>query len=451
MIDNPVAGTLLGWLVVIGIGVPLSIALHEIGHLVPAKRFGVKCTQYFVGFGPTLWSRRVGETEYGLKWIPLGGYVRMIGMFPPKPDRPGRERSPGRLGAMIDDARASAQAEIAPEDSDRLFYQRSVPKRLVIMAGGPLMNLVIAIVLITVMTVGWGKQVPSTTVATVSECVVPVPATAQAAERSCTDSDPASPAAQAGLRAGDRIVSFAGTEVTGWTQLRDLIRAGGGREVAIVLERDGREVPTSTTLLTDARYVYDGDGAVEVGPDGRYLTTEVGFLGMTPGYEWQPQSITTVPGTVGDLLVRTAGLVTAIPEKLVNLVQTAVGGAPRDREGLIGIVGVGRIAGETGADNALLPSLGDKVLMWLNLVTALNMALFVFNLLPLLPLDGGHIAGALWEAVRRRANKLLKRPDPGPVDIARALPLAYAVFSVLVVLSALLVYVDIVDPIRLAG
>ena len=141
----------LGVLVVV-IGVALSIALHEIGHLVPAKKFGVKVTQYMVGFGPTIWSRRRGETEYGIKAIPLGGYVRMIGMLPPRPgDAPGELRtlSTGRFSQMVDQARADSMEEVRPGDEDRVFYKLSPGKKIIIMLGGPIMNLVIAAVLLT--------------------------------------------------------------------------------------------------------------------------------------------------------------------------------------------------------------------------------------------------------------------------------------------------------------
>ena len=121
-------------------GIAVSIALHEVGHLVPAKRFGVRVTQYMVGFGPTMWSRRRGETEYGVKAIPLGGYIRMIGMFPPrKGDDPGTVRvsSTGRFSQLVDEARAASLEEVRPGDENRVFYKLSVPKKVIVMLGGP--------------------------------------------------------------------------------------------------------------------------------------------------------------------------------------------------------------------------------------------------------------------------------------------------------------------------
>jgi membrane-associated protease RseP (regulator of RpoE activity) len=141
-----------------------SIALHEIGHLVPAKKFGVKVTEYMVGFGPTLWSKRKGETSYGVKAIPVGGYIRMIGMLPPPKDAPAgtaRSMSTGRLALLVEDARRQSLEEIAPGDENRVFYKLPVHKRVIIMLGGPVMNLLLAFFLFAAVLVGIGVPQPS--------------------------------------------------------------------------------------------------------------------------------------------------------------------------------------------------------------------------------------------------------------------------------------------------
>ena len=185
-------------------GVAASIALHEVGHLVPAKRFGVRVTQYMVGFGPTMWSRRRGETEYGVKVVPLGGYIRMIGMFPPRPgDKPGtvRASSTGRFSQLVDEARAASLEEVRPGDEDRVFYRLSVPKKVTVMLGGPTMNLLIGVVLLTLLVTvhGVATAQPGAVVATVSQCVVPVTKAGDAT--TCTD-QPKTPALAAGIRPG---------------------------------------------------------------------------------------------------------------------------------------------------------------------------------------------------------------------------------------------------------
>jgi RIP metalloprotease RseP len=154
--------TVLGIVLMI-LGLLFSIAWHELGHLVPAKLFGIRCTQYMVGFGKTLWSVKRGDTEYGLKAIPLGGYVRMVGMIPPAapadPDKP-----MSRWRAMIEDAREASYVEVEPGDEDRQFYQRPPWKRLIVMFGGPFMNLVLAVVLFAVLLMGIGVYQPTTVV-----------------------------------------------------------------------------------------------------------------------------------------------------------------------------------------------------------------------------------------------------------------------------------------------
>jgi membrane-associated protease RseP (regulator of RpoE activity) len=439
---------LLGVLV-IAVGVALSIALHEIGHLIPAKRFGVKCTQYMVGFGPTVWSTRRGETEYGLKAVPLGGYVRMLGMFPPKPGEHVRADTTGRWSLMIEQARRDALQEVSEQDADRLFYQRSVPRRLVIMLGGPAMNLIIAVVLMAAIVSGLGLLQTTPAISSVSQCVLPVSAPQDAR---CGPQDRPAPAAEAGLLPGDRILSFAGKNTSTWDDVRTAIRANGGRAVPVSVERDGRTLDLTVTPILDQRQRLDSNGMPVYAASGTPELEQVGFLGVTPAVARVRQPIADVPALVARALGQTAGVVLKIPQKMVGVVQAAFGGGARDPNGPVSIVGVGRFAGEIGAaeGSAAVPvTMVDRITSWLLLLVSLNLALFVFNLVPLLPLDGGHVAGALWEGLRRQVARVFGRPDPGPVDVARALPLAYGVASVLIGMSVLLIYADIVRPVRL--
>ncbi len=439
----------------IALGVSVSIALHEVGHLLPAKKFGVKVTQYMVGFGPTMWSRKRGETEYGVKAVPLGGYIRMIGMFPPKPGADPsvlRASSTGRFSQLMDQARDESQEQVQPGDEDRVFYKLSVPKKLVVMLGGPTMNLAIAVVLLTGIFTLYGIGQITSRVSSVSQCVQTAPANGTS-PAACSPSDPEAPANLAGIRPGDRILSLAGQPVSTWDDVRALIRPNGGRQIDIVVEREGQQLDLKATPILNDVPRLDDSGAPVVGADGKTLTDRVGFMGFSPSAEVVRQPLTAVPALVGEQVARTAGVVLRIPEKMVGISQAAFGDGARDPEGPMSVVGVGRVAGEV-ADGQLTgwaESGFAKFVILLSLIASLNLALFVFNLIPLLPLDGGHAAGALWEGLKRAVARLRGRPNPGYVDVAKALPVAYAVSIALISMSVLLIYADVVNPIKLGG
>jgi len=445
---------LLGVLFV-ALGISVSIALHEVGHLLPAKRFGVKITQYMVGFGPTVWSRQRGETEYGLKAIPLGGYTRMIGMFPPKPGADPsmlRGSSTGRFSQLMDQARDESMEQVKPGDDNRVFYKLSTPKKLVVMLGGPTMNLVIAVVLLGGIFTLYGIGEITARVSAVSQCVQTVQANGSA-PATCSPSDPQAPANVAGIRPGDRIISLAGQPVSNWDDVRALVRPNGGRQISVVVERDGKTLHlTATPILNNVPRV-DAAGNLVVGPDGKALMDRVGFMGFSPSAEIVRQPLTAVPALMGDQLSRTAGVVLRIPQKMAGIAQAAFGGGVRDPNGPMSVVGVGRVAGEVA--NGQLPGVADsgasKFVILISLIGSLNIALFVFNLIPLLPLDGGHAAGALWEGLKRQVARLRGRPNPGYVDVAKALPVAYAVSIALIGMSVLLIYADLVNPIKIGG
>ena len=458
---------LLGILVVV-VGLALSIGLHELGHLVPAKLFGVRVGQYMIGFGKTLWSRRRGETEYGIKAIPLGGYISMSGMYPPA-KAGGRSRTastgffqtlvqdagPGddtlandtperksRFGGLATEARAASAATVVAGEEHRTFYNLAVWKRIVIMLGGPAMNLLIGIGLYAVLVSGFGIPQVSTTIGSVSKCVI-----SQSDTRSgCTSADPAAPGAAAGLEPGDRLVSMNGTAVTAWEQATATIRESAGKPLTIAIERGGRPLTLESVPLLTERIVYDGNQAVQ-NANGTPVTEEVGFLGVGPAYETVRQPLTAVLPAVGTNIGAVVHLIFNLPDRLIDIVNAAFGPQERDPNGPMSVVGVGRIAGEiTSLDT--LPVV-DRVSSLVGLLASLNIALFVFNLVPLMPLDGGHVAGALWEGLRRRVAKLFGRPDPGPVDTAKIIPLTFVVVILLGSMSALLIYADIVKPISI--
>lgn len=430
--------------VVFVLGLLVSIALHEIGHLVPAKRFGVRVSEYMVGFGPTLWSRKRGETEYGLKAVPLGGYVRLVGMYPPA-DAVGARPRPGRLAELVEQAREASAAEILPGEDHRAFYRLSAPKKLVVMLGGPVMNLVLALVLLVIAFAGIGVAGPTTTVSAVSECV----STTVGAE--CGPDDQVAPALAAGLEPGDRIVAFDGHAVTGWADLTQRIRDAGERTVPLVVERDGAQLELSLRTALVERPVVGPDGAPVLDEAGEPVTSRVGFLGVTPTSELQRESLGGAVTMFADASWQTVKVIFTLPVRMADVVAVTFGGKERDESSVIGIVGVGRIAGETAAVSAEGVGLAQRAVVMLSLLASLNLALFAFNLIPLVPLDGGHVVGALWEGARRQLARLRGAAPPGPADTARMTPLAYGVFLVLAAMGILLIYADLVRPVSLTG
>ena len=424
----------------------LSIALHEVGHLVPAKKFGIRVPDYMVGFGPTLWSTVRGETRYGIKWIPLGGYIRMIGMLPPAKDDPeGRSRSmsTGRFATMVAQARAASFDEIRPGDENRLFYKLPVHKRVIIMLGGPFMNLVLAFFLFAIVLVGIGLPQPSLTVAAVVPCTPSVeqPTGETLPSGDCPSGTLQTPAAAAGLRDGDQIVAVGTLQATDWETVSRWISENPNVSTNITVARDGGLVTLPLAIAEVTRPVYDDNG-VETGE-----TQTVGFLGMRPSFFYERQSIAAVPAFMWDLTVRSIEALISLPVRVYELVSdTLIGGQERAIDGPVSVVGASRLGGEIAAMESPITS---KVATFLGLAASLNLFLFLFNLLPVLPLDGGHVAGALYESVKRTFARVRGKPDPGPVDTARLLPVAYVVAGVLLAMGVIVIWADIVKPISL--
>ena len=422
-----------------------SIALHEVGHLVPAKKFGVKVTEYMVGFGPTVWSKVRGETRYGLKAVPVGGYIRMVGMIPPPKGAPegtvGR-MSTGRLATMVEDARRQSLEEIAPGDENRLFYTLPVHKRVIIMLGGPFMNLVLAFLLFGAVLVGIGTPQTTLQVNAVVPCVPSVSNPTGTAQPDGTCALGASPAAAAGLQAGDTIVAVDGRSPGSWEDMTTAVREGGARIVEVTVQRpDGTTVVLPVEVVQVTRPVYDEAGE----PTGQTQTT--GFLGLRPEIDYVPQPWSSVPAAMWDLTVRSAVALVSLPIRFYELVSdTLIGGGERQVDSPVSVVGVSRLGGEIVASEE---SGEAKLAIFLELAASLNLFLFLFNLLPILPLDGGHVAGALYEGSRRQLARLRGRPDPGPVDVARMMPVAYVVAVVLVGIGAVVIFADLVKPITL--
>ncbi|QES44161.1 zinc metalloprotease [Streptomyces venezuelae] len=424
-------------IVVFVIGLLFSIAWHELGHLSTAKMFGIRVPQYMVGFGPTLFSRKKGDTEYGVKAIPLGGYIRMIGMFPPGADGRIEARSTSPWRGMIEDARSAAFEELKPGDETRLFYTRKPWKRVIVMFAGPFMNLILAVAIFLGVMMTFGISSQTTQVGKVSDCVIQ-----QSENRAkCEKGDKAAPAKAAGLKPGDKIVAFQGQNVDDWSALQSKIRETIG-PATITVERDGKRLDLHANLIRNQVTKTDGDGAYV---EGKYVYA--GFLGFTPATGIVQQSFGDSVDRMGDMMENGVESIIALPSKIPDLWNAAFGDGERKQDSPMGVVGAARVGGDVFTLD-IPPE--NQIAMMLFLIAGFNLSLFLFNMLPLLPLDGGHIAGALWESVRRNAAKVLRRPDPGPFDVAKLMPVAYVVAGIFICFTILVLIADVVNPVRIS-
>lgn len=434
-----IAAYLIGLLFML-VGLAISIALHEFGHLIPAKLFRVRVGEYMIGFGPTLWSRKIGDTEYGVKALPIGGFISMAGMYPPSGD----EAKPTRrmFASMVQEARAASAATIAEGAEDRVFYKLPVYKRIIIMLGGPIMNLLLAIVIFSVLVSGIGVERGTTTVAGVSQCVV----AASEQRDACEPGDQPAPAAQAGIVPGDRIVSIDGTPVSAFDDVLRIVQQSAGTQLSVVIERDGTQQTLALTPALTERPALTANGAPDRNPDGSPRYVQAGFIGVESQLARTQLPLSAGPTIAWENTAQVARVMLTLPQRMIDLTVDTVTGQGRDLDSPVGVLGVGRLAGEVATQEA--PVL-DRFATLLGLLGSLNIALFVFNLIPLLPLDGGHVAIALIDGIRRAWAQVFRRPPPRPIDGASLVPLTLAVAAVFIVMTVLLLFADFVNPLQL--
>jgi membrane-associated protease RseP (regulator of RpoE activity) len=342
------------------IGIILLIMLHEFGHYWTAKRAGMKVTEFFLGFGPRLWSFHRGETEYGVKALPLGGYVRIVGM--------------------------SNLEDVDPEDEPRTYRQATTPKRLMVILAGVTVNLIIAFLLFFLVIAGQGHVAngPSTTVSRVLS---------------------GSAAEAAGVRPGDKILAIGGKALDGdWNALKSVVENNGGKAVAVTVERNGATLDLTATLKEQS-----GQGFLGVGPTTAF--EDVGVLAAVP------QTFTTM----GDVSSATA------KQSFTSAAPAPGSQADEERpQSLIGFVNNG----------SQLADGNVWAILWL--LAALSLVLALFNLLPVLPLDGGHAVIAVYEGI---ASKV--KHHRVFVDYRKLIPISVVVLAPLMFLALSAMVLDI--------
>lgn len=376
-----------------------SVMVHEYGHYATARRYGMRVTEFFLGFGKRIWSTQRGETEFGLKAIPAGGYCKISGMSMNEP--------------LEDDVK------------HRAFYLASTPKKLVVLGAGSFLHFILGFVLLFSLFAGVGTSQVLPKVSQVVDCV---PSTSE-----CTANDPISPAKQVGILPGDEILGVNGVKMN-WDEVGRILRGSAQKPITLIVLRDNQELN------------------IEVIPATRVVEGESrGFLGIINEYGLVRKNPISAIGDSAEASVAifqgSLKALVGLPAQIPALVRQTFLGEERQADGLVGIVGVARASGETVSSGVL--TTGEKFATFLLIVASLNIFVGIFNLLPILPLDGGHMAVALYEGGRRKFAQLRGRPDPGFVDVEKLTPITMVVFLALAFLTLLLLFADIFNPINL--
>jgi membrane-associated protease RseP (regulator of RpoE activity) len=396
-------------IVLFALAILISVALHECGHMWVARATGMKVRRYFVGFGPTLWSTRRGEIEYGVKGVPLGGFCDIAGMTPVE--------------------------ELAPDEQDRAMYKQATWKRVATLFAGPGMNFVICLVLIYGIALVWGLpnlHPPTKAIVGETGCVA-----REVAAGKLDRCDGPGPAALAGIRPGDVVVKVGDTPVSTFDDMAAAVRKLHGT-VPVVVERGGTTITTYVDVTPTQRFIAKGQ-------DGKPEAATVGAIGVG-GVKVPPTHygvLTAIPATfsfAGDLTVEVGKALVTIPTKVGALVH-AIGGGERDPQTPMSVVGASIIGGDT-VDHGLW------VAFWFFLAQ-LNLILGAINLVPLLPFDGGHIAIAVFEKIRNLIRSARGKVAAAPVNYLKLMPATYVVLVLVVGYMLLTVTADLVNPIRL--
>jgi len=363
----------------------LSVMVHEFGHYITAKRFDMKVTEFFLGFGKRIWSFTRGETEFGIKAIPAGGYCRIEGMTP-------RDEMP------------------AGEES-RAFFGATTSRKLIVLGAGSFAHFVIGFLLIFSIFFGVGVNALLSDVTQVA---------------------PNSAAAASGFQIGDKITAIDGKKVTNWFTDAKAISASGGKKLTFTVERDGSEITIKaapTYLASEKRYMLG-------------IVTKVGTQ-----RESFVTSVTESGRATASLTRESVKALIALPTKVPQLIRQTFGHEKRDPNGLVGVVGAARVSGDAVSSNKLNNT--ERLGTFLLLIASLNIFVGLFNLLPLLPLDGGHMAVAIADEIRAFFARLRGKPRPAGIDVNVLTPITATVFAVLAVLTAILLIADIFNPVSL--
>ena len=383
-----------------------SVMVHEAGHFLTARRFDMKVTEFFLGFGKRIWSFTRGETEFGIKAIPAGGYCRIVGM--------------------------SVNEEMEESDRGRAFYLASAPKRLIVLGAGSFLHFVLGFLILVLLLAGVGTTAISNKVGEVVPCIISN--STGAADAKCAPDAPPSPAKAAGLMVGDEITAINGAPIKDWSTAVKKIRNSPNQELSLTIKRGSS---TLTVPITPGTRILDGK--------------KIGIIGVSNTLENLKLSIysaVTNSGTLTwDLTKSSVTSLISLPTKIPALFRQTFFHETRDATGLVGVVGVARVSAQTASDPKLASR--EKIATFLLIIASLNIFVGLFNLLPLLPLDGGHMAIAVIDGLRRARARRKGSPAPPEIDVERLMPLTMAVFAILAVLSLLLLAADIFNPINL--
>lgn len=383
-----------------------SVMVHEFGHYLTARKYNMKVTEFFLGFGKRIWSFRKGETEFGLKAIPAGGYCRIVGM--------------------------TIHEELTPEEKKRAFYEASVPKRLIVLGAGSFLHLVLGFLILTLIIGGIGTSIVTNKISSVVPCIINTAQGPTLGE--CQPGTPKSPASLAGLQSGDEIIKIGDVVVTknSWAKAVEVIHNSPNKVINIVVKRNGMEETLS------------------VKPQGKKIGNKTyGFIGIVNAVGTNRENpITTIKQSAiitKDVAINSVTSLFTLPTKIPSLVKETFGNQKRDPNGLVGVVGVARVSAQTASNPDM--KWRDKTTTFLMIIASLNIFVGIFNLFPLLPLDGGHMAIAVIDGFRRWRARVKGEKRPHPFDIERLMPFTLAVIVVLVGLSLLLLAADIINPV----